>query len=163
MIGIDFAIIGILFLSSLISLIRGFVKEAFSLGGWILAFWVSMSFAVSLSNLFGKTIEDPTGRLLVAFGTLFLLTLMVSSVINFFVTRLIQRTGLSGTDRFLGVIFGLFRGILVVTVLVFLAGMTNLPKEPWWNDSLLLFRFQAIAEWMSIYLPDNLTSKFHFS
>lgn len=162
MIGIDFAIIGILFLSSLISLIRGFVKEAFSLGGWILAFWVSMSFAVSLSHLFEKTIDDPTGRLLVAFGALFLLTLMVSSVINFFVTRLIQRTGLSGTDRFLGVIFGLIRGMLVVTVLVLLAGMTNLPKEPWWDDSLLLFRFQAIAEWMSVYLPDNLTSKFHF-
>lgn len=162
MIGIDFAIIGILLISALISLVRGFVKEAFSLGGWILAFWVSMSFAVSLSHLFEKTIDDPTGRLLVAFGALFLLTLMVSSVINFFASRLVQRTGMSGTDRFLGVVFGLVRGVLVVTVLVFLAGLTTLPKESWWDDSLLLFRFQAIAEWMSAYLPDNLSSKFHF-
>jgi len=162
MIGIDFAIIGILLISTLISLVRGFIKEALSLGGWVLAFWISLSFAVSLSHLFEKTFEDPTVRLLVAFGALFLMTLMVSSVVNFFASRLVQRTGLTGTDRFLGMIFGLIRGVLVVTVLVLLAGLTTLPKESWWDDSLLLFRFQAIAEWMSGYLPNNLTSKFHF-
>lgn len=162
MIGVDYAILGILLISSFISLIRGFVKEALSLAGWVLAFWVSLSFAVPLSRLFEAHMDDPTLRLIIAFAALFILSLIVSSVINFFASRLVQRTGLSGTDRFLGVIFGFLRGALLVSVLVLLAGLTTLPKEPWWNDSLLLFRFQAIAMWMRDFLPANVAASFHF-
>jgi membrane protein required for colicin V production len=162
MIGVDYAILGILLISSFISLIRGFVKEALSLVGWVLAFWVSLGYAVPLSRLIESRMDDPTLRLILAFATLFILTLIVSSVINFFASRLVQRTGLTGTDRFLGVVFGFLRGALLVSVLVLLAGLTTLPKEPWWNDSFLLFRFQAIAMWIRDFLPDNVAASFHF-
>ena len=162
MIGIDYAIIVVLLISSAISLMRGFVKEALSLGGWVLAFWVSLTFAVALSRLFEASVKDPTFRLLLAFGVLFVLSLMAASVGNFFAAKLVQRTGLTGTDRFLGVLFGFMRGALVVSVLVLLAGLTRLPKEPWWNDSLLLFRFQALATWISAFLPADVAAKFHF-
>ncbi|MDX1824811.1 MAG: CvpA family protein, partial [Thiohalomonadales bacterium] len=138
MIGVDYAILGILLISSFISLIRGFVKEALSLAGWVMAFWISLSFAVPLSKLLASSMDDPTLRLIIAFGVLFVLTLIVSAVINFFASRLVQRTGLTGTDRFLGVIFGFLRGALLVSVLVLLAGLTSLPKESWWDDSFLL-------------------------
>jgi len=162
MIGIDYAIIVILLISSVISLVRGFVKEALSLGGWVLAFWVSLSFAVALSRLFESSVDDPTFRLLLSFGVLFVLSLMATSVANFFAGKLVQRTGLSGTDRFLGVLFGFLRGALVVSVMVLLAGLTTLPKEPWWDDSFLLFRFQAVASWISVFLPADVAAKFHF-
>lgn len=162
MIGVDYAILGILLISSFISLIRGFVKEALSLVGWVLAFWVSLGYAVPLSRLIGSRLDDPTLRLIIAFAALFILTLIVSSVINFFASRLVQRTGLTGTDRFLGVVFGFLRGALLVSVLVLLAGLTTLPREPWWNDSFLLFRFQAIAMWIRDFLPDNVAASFHF-
>ena len=162
MIGVDYAILGILLISSFISLIRGFVKEALSLAGWVAAFWISLSFSVSLSRLLSSSIEDPSFRLIVAFVILFVLTLVVSSVANFFISKLVQRTGLSGTDRFLGVIFGFLRGALVVSVLVLLSGLTSLPKESWWADSLLLFRFQAIAVWMRDFLPANVAANFNF-
>ncbi len=162
MIGVDYAILGILLISSFISLIRGFVKEALSLAGWVAAFWISLSFSVSLSRLLSSGIEDPSFRLIVAFVILFVLTLVVSSVANFFISKLVQRTGLSGTDRFLGVIFGFLRGALVVSVLVLLSGLTSLPKESWWADSLLLFRFQAIAVWMRDFLPANVAANFNF-
>ncbi len=162
MIGVDYAILGILLISSFISLVRGFVKEALSLAGWILAFWISLSFAVPLSKLLAASMEDPTLRLILAFGALFILTLIVSAVINFFASRLVQRTGLTGTDRFLGVIFGFLRGALLVSVLVLLAGLTTLPKEPWWDDSFLLFRFQAIAMWIRELLPADVAASFNF-
>lgn len=162
MIGVDYAILGILLISSFISLLRGFVKEALSLAGWVVAFWVSLSFAVPLSKIFQSSMEDPTARLILSFIVLFILTLIVSSVANFFASRLVQRTGLTGTDRFLGVIFGFLRGALLVSVLVLLAGLTSLPKESWWDDSFLLFRFQAIAEWMRAFLPDNVAMSFNF-
>ena len=162
MIGVDYAILGILLISSFISLVRGFVKEALSLAGWILAFWISLSFAVPLSKLLAASMEDPTLRLILAFVALFILTLIVSAVINFFASRLVQRTGLTGTDRFLGVIFGFLRGALLVSVLVLLAGLTTLPKEPWGDDSFLLFRFQAIAMWIRELLPADVAASFNF-
>ena len=162
MIGVDYAILGILLISSFISLVRGFVKEALSLVGWIMAFWISLSFAVPLSKLLAASMEDPTLRLIIAFIVLFILTLIVSAVINFFASRLVQRTGLTGTDRFLGVIFGFLRGALLVSVLVLLAGLTTLPKEPWWDDSLMLFRFQAIAMWIRELLPADVAARFNF-
>jgi len=162
MIGVDYAILGILLISSFISLVRGFVKEALSLVGWIMAFWISLSFAVPLSKLLAASMEDPTLRLIIAFIALFILTLIVSAVINFFASRLVQRTGLTGTDRFLGVIFGFLRGAILVSVLVLLAGLTTLPKESWWDDSLLLFRFQAIAMWIRELLPPDVAASFNF-
>ncbi len=162
MIGVDYAILGILLISSFISLIRGFVKEALSLAGWVMAFWISLSFAVPLSKLLASSIDDPTLRLIIAFVALFVLTLIVSAVINFFASRLVQRTGLTGTDRFLGVIFGFLRGALLVSVLVLLAGLTSLPKESWWDDSFLLFRFQAIAMWIRELLPADAAASFNF-
>ncbi len=162
MIGVDYAILGILLISSFISLMRGFVKEALSLVGWVLAFWVSLSFAVPLSKLFESSSDDPTLRLIIAFVVLFVLSLIVSAVINFFASRLVQRTGLTGTDRFLGVIFGFLRGAVLVSVLVLLAGLTTLPKEDWWDDSFLLFRFQAIAMWVRELLPGDVAASFNF-
>jgi membrane protein required for colicin V production len=133
-----------------------------SLVGWVLAFWVSLGFAVPLSKLFEASSDDPTLRLIIAFVVLFVLSLIVSAVVNFFASRLVQRTGLTGTDRFLGVIFGFLRGALLVSVLVLLAGLTTLPKEDWWDDSFLLFRFQAIAMWIRELLPGDVAASFNF-
>ncbi len=162
MIGIDYVILGVLLISSFISLIRGFVKEALSLAGWVLSFWVSLTFSGGLSEMLTSSIKNSSFRLIVAFVALFVMSLIVSSIINFFATRLVQRTGLSGTDRFLGVVFGFLRGVLLVSVLVLLSGLTQLPKQPMWKDSALLFRFQAIAVLMQDFLPDSVAGNFHF-
>lgn len=164
MIGVDFAILAIILLSAFISLIRGFVREALSLTGWIAAIWISITFAGGFSELamVKSAIADVTLRLIVSFLVLFILTLIVSGVINFFAVKLVHRTGLTGTDRFLGVVFGFFRGALLVIVLVLLAGLTPLPKEAWWNESLFLFRFEAIAVWLSDFLPTSIAGKLSY-
>ena len=162
MLGVDYAILGILVISTFISLLRGFVREALSLAGWILAFWVSLTFATGLAGLLTSSFEDPTFRLITAFVALFVLSLIVSAVVNFFAVKLVHRTGLTKMDRFLGVLFGFMRGIVIVSILVLLAGLTTLPKEPWWDDSLLLFRFQAIAEWVQALLPDGIAGSFRY-
>ncbi|HHH89483.1 MAG TPA: CvpA family protein [Aliiroseovarius sp.] len=162
MIGIDYVILGVLLISSFISLIRGFVKEALSLAGWIVSFWVSMTFAGGLSEMLASSMDNASFRLIVAFVILFITTLLLSTAVNFFAVRLVQRTGLTGTDRFLGVIFGFLRGVLLVSVLVLLSGLTSLPKEPLWQESALLFRFQAIAVLIQGFLPDSIAGNFHF-
>ncbi|WP_018952804.1 CvpA family protein [Thioalkalivibrio sulfidiphilus] len=162
MIWIDFVILGIIALSALISLFRGFVKEAISLATWVVAFWVSLSYASPLSGLLPASLEDPTLRVGIAFAVLFILTLILGGVINVLAGQMVKRTGLSGTDRSLGVVFGMARGLLVVAVLVLLAALTVLPQEPWWSDSLLLPHFERLAIWLRGFLSEDLAAHFVF-
>jgi len=157
---VDVGIIAIILISVLISLMRGFVKEALSLTGWVLAFWVSLTFAGGFSRFFKTSIEDPTFRLLTAFVVLFVVTLILSTVANFFASQLVQRTGLSGTDRFIGVIFGLLRGMVIVAVLVLMASLTTIPQTSWWQDSSLLDQFQTLAVWLKSLLPYDVARHF---
>lgn len=157
---IDVGIIVIVLISVLISLMRGFVKEALSLTGWVLAFWVSLTFAGGFSRFFKTSIEDPTFRLLTAFLVLFVVTLILSTIANFFASQLVQRTGLSGTDRFIGVIFGLLRGLVLVAALVLMASLTTIPQASWWQDSLLLDQFQTLAVWLKSFLPNDVARHF---
>jgi membrane protein required for colicin V production len=75
--------------------------------------------------------------------------------VNHLASQLVKRTGLTGTDRMIGMIFGVARGVVVVAVMVFLAGLTTLPQDPWWQESLLIGVFQELATWLRLTLaPD---------
>ena len=155
----DFIILGIIVISVIISLMRGFVKEALSLASWLLSLWVAMTFSSGMAELFGSSIKDPTLRLLAAFVSLFVLSLIVGTVINFFATQFIQRVGLTGVDRTIG---GFLRGILLVTIVEMLLGLTTLPKEKWWDESFFMFRFEAIATWLKDLLPSDIARYFKY-
>ena len=158
----DLIVLSIIILSVVVSLMRGFVKEAMSLTGWLVALWIAMTFSSGMAEIFGSSIKDPTLRLLAAFVTLFILSLIVGSIINFFAGQLVQRAGLTGIDRTIGAVFGLLRGVLLVTIIVMLLGLTTLPKESWWDDSFFLFRFEAIATWLKDLLPDDISRYFKY-
>jgi len=158
----DLIVLSIIVLSVIVSLMRGFVKEAMSLAGWLLALWIAMTFSPGMAELFGDSIKDPTLRLLTAFISLFVLSLIVGAIINFFASQLVQRAGLTGIDRTIGAVFGLFRGVLLVTIVVMLLGLTTLPKEAWWDESFFMFRFEAIATWLKDLLPDDIARYFKY-
>ena len=158
----DFIILGTIIVSTLISLMRGFVKEAMSLAGWLVALWIAMTFSSGMAELFGSSIKDPTLRLLAAFVTLFVLSLVVAAIVNFFASQLVQRVGLTGIDRTIGAVFGLLRGVLLVTIVVMLLGLTTLPKESWWDESFFMFRFEAIATWLKDLLPTDIAKYFKY-
>ena len=162
MVAADFIILAIIFISVVISLMRGFVKEAFSLAGWLVALWVSMTFSSGMAELFGKSIKDPTLRLLAAFIVLFVLSLVVGAIVNFFASQLVQKTGMTGIDRTIGGVFGFLRGILLVTIIVMMLGLTTLPRESWWDQSFFMFRFEAVATWLKDLLPDDIARYFKY-
>ncbi|MEA5444548.1 CvpA family protein [Gammaproteobacteria bacterium AB-CW1] len=156
MVWVDYFIVALVIISALISLMRGFVKEAISLATWIMAFWVSLTFVDTLDAMLTGTIETPTVRLLVAFASLFIVTLIIGAMINHFVSLAVKKTGLSGTDRMIGVVFGTARGVLVVGALVLLGLVTEVNRDPWWNESVFIPLMEPIATWMAGFLPDNL-------
>lgn len=148
MVWVDFVIPAIIAISALFSLLRGFVREAISLFGWIAAFWIALRFANSLAEMFLSSISIPSLRIVIAFTILFVLTLMLTGLINHLVGYLVKRTGLTGTDRMVGMVFGIARGMVIVSLLVLLAGFTTMPQDPWWHQSLMLGYFEHVADFL---------------
>ncbi|NNE63122.1 MAG: CvpA family protein, partial [Gammaproteobacteria bacterium] len=112
---LDLVIIGIILISALISLVRGFVKESISLVSWILAGFIAFRYFSALAELLVSYIESPTVRTGIAFSVLFVCTLIVGAIVNFMASQMVSKTGLSGTDKTLGMVFGAARGVLIVT------------------------------------------------
>jgi len=157
---IDYIILGILVISTGISFLRGFVREVLSLAAWILAMWIAVSFTPQVSVLIEHQINNESIRLVVAFLGLFIATLVVASLSNALIGQLVKKTGLSGTDRMVGLIFGLARGGVIVSVIVLVVGITEIPKEPWWQESMMLNHFETLAGWMKGNFPTDMSTKF---
>ena len=145
---VDWGIVGVISISGLISLVRGLVKEAMSLVIWIAAFVVAMSFKEPVADLLVNFIALASIRQLAAWGGLFVGTLLLGAVVNFLLGKLVSSTGLSGTDRTLGLVFGVFRGLLIVLALVIaLPQAVPVDKDPWWLASSLIPLFQGFEAW----------------
>ncbi len=152
---VDLIILAVIALSAVISLVRGFVKEAISLTVWIAAFFIASSYYPKLASFF-TNITEPTLRNASAIAILFISALIVGALINYVVGKLVQSTGLSGTDRLLGLVFGALRGVLVVSaVLFFIDAFTPASKADWWHQSTLIPEFGFIIEWFFAYLQNH--------
>jgi len=162
MIWIDFAIIGMVFISLVIGLLRGFIKEAFSLVTWILAIWVGLSFSREFSRFLEQSISYPSARIAASFAILFVMTLVLGGMISFLLGVLVNKTGLTGTDRFIGMIFGVARGMVVVSIIIMLAGLTPLPEDSWWKESKLIPPFQTLAIWLRDHVPSGVAGYINY-
>lgn len=154
----DWVILGIITLSTVVSIVRGFVKEALSLVSWVLAFIVARMFYVNLATLLEGLIAAPSVRLLVAFALLFVATLIIGALLNHLISALVKTTGLSGTDRVLGMVFGLVRGVILVVVVVALLRLTPVTQDAWWSESSLISHFEKIEAWSRAVFGDPIKS-----
>jgi len=158
MVWVDYLIPGIIVVSALLSLVRGFVREAMSLAGWLIATWVALHYSQPLAEAFLAGISAPSLRVGVAFVILFVIVLVLSALINRLASQLVKKTGLTGTDRMIGMLFGAVRGAVVVAVLVLLAGMTTMPQDPWWQESVTIDYFQDLAVWLQDNVAPEIAS-----
>lgn len=151
--GADYAIIGVTGLSAIVSLVRGFVREALSLVTWIAAIWIAFHFTGLLDDVLMPYITSKAIRLAGAFLILFIATLISGALLNFLIGQAVNKTGLSGTDRVLGMVFGCCRGLLLVAVILLLAKFTPLPQQAWWSESMLIDYFAPIDDWLQGFFP----------
>jgi membrane protein required for colicin V production len=162
MLWIDILIVAIIALSAIISLIRGFVEEAVSLATWIAAFTLAWLFFRPLAVQLQSWIDVQSIRLGVAYGIILILVLILGALVNHFMKVLVSSTGLTGTDRLIGVFFGIARGAVVVAVLILMAGLTPFPNDNWWQSSQLIPYFKDIALWLQSYLPSDIAANFRY-
>ncbi len=149
---VDYLILVIIVISTLISLLRGFLREIVSLVTWVVGFWVALRFARPLGDVF-SFIHNPSVRVIIGFALLFVVILIIGAVINFLIGKIMEKTGAGAADRVLGLLFGMLRGFVIVAVLVIMAGLTTLPQNDWWHASRLIPYAESVAGWMRTVLP----------
>ena len=115
-----------------------------------------------MADLLEPFVASDSLRNWVGGGILFVATLIVGAIVNFIVSQLVSKTGLSGTDKALGIVFGGARGVLIVTMIVLLASLTPMPEASWWQDSAMIGFFQQLAEWVKEVIPADSVGKFNF-
>lgn len=159
---VDMVILGVMVLSVLVSIVRGFVRETLSLASWVGAVWVGVSFMHAVSPWFRSYVSSNDLRTGIAFALLFMVALFVGSIISYIVVQLIQKSGLSGTDRSLGIVFGLGRGVLIVAVGLLVAtmvmpktvkDMTTSKQRSALKSSQLAPYFNPVVNWLQDLLP----------
>ena len=157
---LDFVFIGILSLSVIISLFRGLVREVLSLLIWAGSFWIAYNFVDVGAAALTTYVDLPSARHLISFVGLFLAALIIGGMINFVVSKLIKKTGLSGTDRFFGMFFGALRGLVAIVVITFFVNATPLSEDPWWQDTQLAPHFVKVSEWARTNMPEEFSNYF---
>lgn len=157
----DLIILGMICLSVLIGVVRGFVKESISLITWVVAIGLSMVFTSGLAEYMTFT-KIPLVRMMAGFLIIFVGTIFLGAILNFAVGVLVRKTPFSVPDRVLGSVFGLLRGFVFVTILVLLGGLTPFPEASWWKGSYSVSQFETMAIWLKDQLPEDNAKVFNF-
>jgi membrane protein required for colicin V production len=159
MIWVDYVIIGIIVLSAIIGLARGLIREVLALGIWIAALVAAWFFYRPVAEQLTPWLNTPSLRMGAAVVAIVLVVLILGAILGWMLSILVEKTGLTGTDRLLGMVFGAARGAVVVALLVFLASLTPVIEDPWWSQSELLPKFQLLADLVLDLVPPEVTQK----
>ena len=133
---LDFLVLTIVFASVLWGIYRGLVREAVSVAAWVLAFLGANLFAGPLGETLPEALPTPEIRVLAAFVLLFIAILAICTLLGRMLAKLVRVAGLGELDRSLGGVFGLARALLIVLAIALIAGLTALPRQPAWRNSV---------------------------
>lgn len=152
---IDILIAVAIVISVIVGFVRGFIKEAISITALLLAIWAALYFGpavgkVTASWLDSRELQMWFGRILI-----FAIILSVGGILGWGLSKLVRLSILSGMDRFLGSLFGICRGVLLISVFVILGQFAGFENDGWWENSFLIPHFEVVAEWIKVMAPQG--------
>lgn len=156
----DFILLAILLVSLLLGLWRGLTYELLSLAGWPIAFVLSKLFAGNIAPLL--PIQQETMRIAAAYVVVFVVALIVWGILVWLVARLVKAIGLGWLDSIMGGMFGVLRGGLVILALVWLAGLTSIPEQPFWREAQTSKMAEDAAMLTRPWLPDSISKRIRY-
>lgn len=158
----DYVVSGIFLVSIVLSIFRGFVREALSIAGWVVAFIVASAYSSLFEQFLPAEITGETLRISIAFVLTFLAVLLITALAIMLLTTLIKGIGLGFIDRLFGSVFGFLRALAIVTLLVLIAGLTTIPNQLFWQQAVLSRPLEAIAVQVLPWLPNDLSKRISY-
>lgn len=159
----DYVAMAIVAASVMLGVWRGVVGEVIALVAWVLAFFAARWWGGEVAQVvFSGVIADPALRIVAAWVAVFVAVLLLMALLRLAVRGLLRALGLSPTDRLLGVIFGMARGLLIVLVLVAVGGMLSMAKEKWWSDAYFSAPLETAVLAGKPWLPPEVAKRIRF-
>jgi membrane protein required for colicin V production len=160
----DYVAIAIIGFSLLFGLWRGVMSELIALVAWGVGIFAAIEFGPQTGNaLLAHHVDDLAVRALGGCVIIFAGVLLAMALVRLAVNRMVKALGLSVSDRLLGMLFGLARGVLIMMILVALGGMTAAPQQRWWKEAVLAPPLETAVLIARQWLPDDLAKRIRFS
>ena len=134
--------------STLLGLLRGFVREAVSLAFWILAIWAAWKFGPMVEPHLGGLLGDPKVAPWVGRLVILVLVLLVGWAIGMLLSYFARSAGLGPLDRVIGLLFGIARGMVLMGLMIIGGELLHLNEEDWWSRSKLVPYGEAVGDWL---------------
>jgi membrane protein required for colicin V production len=141
----DYLVIVAVIISAVIGAMRGFLREAVALVTWLLALFIAWHFADLIEPHLGGLLAGSYVKTWAARVIIVVLVLLIGAGIGAVLNHFVRLSIFSGMDRFLGMVFGLFRGVVLLGVFVILGQLLRLDGEKWWTRSLLIPYGESVA------------------
>jgi len=156
---LDIAIIVVITVSVLVGLIRGFTRELMSIIAWVVAIYLAINFHEPVGVYLQQYINNPWISNIAAMAAVFIGTLFLLSMVGFLVSKAVSATGVKGTDRVLGAVLGVVRGVLIIGCAIVIASIFNVQNTDWWKESKLVGQFVPVANTINDILPEKFRNK----
>ena len=154
----DWFILVVLLASGIISFTRGFTKEFLSLFLWIAAFIAAISLEYLATPKINEFIGNEEVSKIISYIVVFIVFIFLGGMLIKFISKIIKWSGASGFDRFLGVVFGLSRGLVVLFV-IFLLLPSSLKNTDLINNSKITPMIQKYAPKVEAYFRDLIDNR----
>ncbi|MBU6497240.1 MAG: CvpA family protein [Rhodospirillales bacterium] len=153
----DTAVLVVVAVSAMVAFSRGFVREMLGIGAWVGAFFFASGTVGLVRPTVHHWIANPDIANPAAFIGMFLIGLIALSILTGMIGGAVRRSILGGLDRTLGVVFGILRGIVLVSTIYVVVGWV-VPTENWpapVQESRSLPYAYGLAVWLSDFLPTD--------
>jgi membrane protein required for colicin V production len=146
----DYVIIAVLAISLVFGIIRGFMREAIALLGWLGGIWLAWRYADLVTPFLGGSLSEEPQRTWVARAIIVLAVVLFAWIVAGILSYFVHQSGLSlMLDRLLGAIFGVLRGAVLISLMVMLSQLVQLEQVAWWKKSQLIPHAVTVSQWIS--------------
>jgi membrane protein required for colicin V production len=163
MTGFDVVVLAVVFVSTLLAFAAGVIRELISLAAWIVGIVAAVVYSGDVAAAFSRLDMTPAARDVLAFALILIAVLIAGAIVARLLRGAVHAVGLGSLDRLLGAVFGLARGLAVVIAFVLIAGLTTMPRQAWWQNSLLGAPLGEAALSLRPYLPPRWAARLDYS
>jgi len=152
---LDISIILLILISVLVGLLRGFTKELMSIAAWVISIYLAFNFYSFAATYLSQYINNEFFSNIAGGAAIFVISLFILSLIGYLISKAVAATGIKGTDRVLGAVLGIVRGVLIIGFFIVAASIFNVENRTFWQESTLIEHFQPVADTINSVLPEK--------